>query len=262
MDILLITNYWYPWNASGTFRWLHLSKYIDFDVLTSKKPNSGFYDETLPVPKCGRLFRFGKSLSAVVSGLYLSIVSWFIRADKYIYTCPPETLLIGAYVNGLLGRQVYVDMRDKIDRHTQPHKWLIPLYQWLYKRIKNVCVCMRFFDPEKTMIRHGYDSLTKKDGRVEIIDNRYNESYWWQMPTGYLTTRSFNYKTYCDSLSFGYGRDYSDIKFKNYNSSSLVTIRHLDNPIIGKENLHPECFEFEPESWQQIAEKMKKFLGT
>ena len=247
MRILLITNYWHPWNTSGTFRWLHLSKYIDFDVLTSKKPCIGFCDETLPNAKYNRLFRFGSNLPAVLSGIYLAFISVFIRADKYVYTCPPETLLIGAWINQKLGRKVYVDMRDKIDRHTQVHKWLIPIYQWLYKRIKNVCVCMRFFDESKPMIRHGYDVTD----RFYVPDN---------VGLSWIKGSQIKYAPYCRSLIEGHGRDYSDIKFKNYNSSSVVNLRHLGNPIRGKENLHPECFEFEPESWEQIAIKMREFL--
>ena len=70
----------------------------------------------------------------------------------------------------------------------------------------------------------------------------------------------YTYKYYCYLLSQGLGRDYSDPKFKNYNSSSVVTLRHLGNPITGAENLHPECFEFEPQSWAEIAEQMKEFI--
>ena len=244
MKILLITNYWYPWNTSGTFRWLHLSKYIDFDVLTSKKPNKGFYDETLPSGKYNRLYHYGHNIPAFLSGIYLSIIAVFIRADKYIYTCPPETLLFGAWINQKLGRKVYVDMRDKIDRDTQPHRWSIPIYQWFYKRIKNICVCMRFFDPEKTVIRHGYDVTDRfYHGVKKLLNNKY-----------------LKYSEYCCALIDGYGRDYWHPKYYNYNSSSVVTLRHLGNPIKGQENLNPECFRFKPESWKQISIEMKKFL--
>ena len=156
--MLLITNYWSPWNTSGTFRWLHLSRYIDFDVLTSKKPNTGFKDETLPPDNCKRCIRVGSNLPAMVSGIVLSVVSWFMRADRYVYTSPPETLLVGAWFSQkVLRREVYVDMRDALDRDMQPHKWLLPLYRWLYRRLDNVCVAMQFFDPKKQVIRHGYD---------------------------------------------------------------------------------------------------------
>jgi len=244
MKTLLICNTWYPWHNSGTFRWLHLSKFIDFAVLTTKKPRQGFYDDTMPKGNCKKLYRCGSMLPAFLAGLYLSFRSLFIRADKYIYTCPPESLLLGAWLNQLLGRNVYVDMRDKIDRHTQCHKWAIPFYRWLYKRIKNVCVCMQFLDPEKTVIRHGYDDIDK------------DETLFTTVLDGKLC-----YRSYCGFISCGYYRDYSDIKFKNYNSSSLVTLRHLGNPIKGKENLHPECFEFEPQPWSEIAEQMNEFLS-
>ena len=157
MRTLLICNTWYPWHNSGTFRWLHLSQYINFAVLTTKRPSRGFNDDTMPQGRYTKLYRHGNMLPAFLAGLYLSICSLFIRADKYIYTCPPETLLFGAWLNQLLGRKVYVDMRDKLDRHTQCHKWAIPFYRWLYKRIENVCVAMQFFDESKPVIRHGYD---------------------------------------------------------------------------------------------------------
>ena len=69
------------------------------------------------------------------------------------------------------------------------------------------------------------------------------------------------YREYQAYLLAGNGRDYSGYVYRNYNSSSLVTIRHLGNPIKGKENLHPECFEFEPEPWSKIAEQMNEFLS-
>jgi len=241
--MILITNYWYPWNNSGSLRWLHLSEYLELDVLTSKK-TQGFEDETLPHGRCNRLWRYGSNLPAVLSGVLLSIVSVFIRSDKYVYTIPAESLLLGAYINQLLGRQVYVDVRDKIDRHTQPHKWLVPVYRWLYKRIKNVCVCMQFFDIEKPVIRHGYDIEEKISDYFDNIKDKY-----------------YDYATYCNLLRQGMGRDYSDTKFKDYNSLSLVTLRHLKNPILGKENLHPECFEFTPQHWSIIARQMNEFLS-
>jgi len=245
--ILLVCNNWYPWNNSGTFRWLHLSQYIDFAVLTTKRPSKGFYDDTMPQGRYTKLYRHGNMLPAFFGGLYLSICSLFIRADRYIYTSPPETLLFGAWLNQLLGRKVYVDMRDKLDRHTQCHKWAIPFYRWLYKRIKNVCVAMQFFDESKPVIRHGYDIDKKNDNKfpVYLINIQPKQ----------------NYDHYCQNLKHGMGRDYSDSRFKNYNSSSLVNLRHLDNPILGKENLHPECFEFEPEPWSKIAEQMNEFLS-
>jgi hypothetical protein len=240
---LLITNYWHPYNNSGAFRWLHLSQYLKLNVLTAKR-NKGFYDITMPEGVCKRLYRHGSNLPAILGGLYLSLWSIFIRADKYVYTTPPESMLVGAWINQLLGREVYVDLRDAIDRHTQPHKWLLPLYQWLYRRIKNVCVCMQFYDSSKTVIRHGHDDI-KRNGIS------YNGKIYERL----------SYHYYCCYLSCGYGKDYSELKFKNYNSSSVVNLRHLGNPIEGKGNLHPECFEFEPQPWIEIAEQMNEFLS-
>ena len=244
--MILICNYWHPWNTSGSFRWLHLSQHLDFDVLTSKKPNKGYNDETMPQGRVGKLYRHGYNLPAILGGLYLSLVSVFIRADKYIYTSPPESLLLGAWINQLLGRKVYVDMRDKIDRATQPNKWLVPIYRWLYRRIKNVCVCMEFFDESKPVIRHGYENINKS----ETIFTKFLD-----------TSYEIGYSFYIYFLSCGYGRDYSGHIYTNYNSSSVVNLRHLGNPIEGKENLHPECFEFEPEHWSKIAEQMNEFLS-
>jgi len=238
--MLLITNYWYPWNNSGAFRWLHLSKYIDFDVLTSKRSNKGFYDNTMP-ERNTEIYRYGNRLPAILSGLYLSIISWFVRADKYVYTSPPETLLVGAWINQMLGREVYVDMRDAIDRPSQPHKWLIPIYRWLYRRIKNVCVTMKFFDESKPVIRHGYD--------IEYKNSDYFNN---------IVDKNYDYATYCNLLRSGTGRDYGE-GFDHYTSSSVVTLRHLGNPIKG--NLHPELFEFTPQPWGEIAKEMKGFLN-
>jgi hypothetical protein len=237
--MLVVSYYWHPWNTSGSFRWLHLSQYLKFDVLTSKKPCGGFYDGTMPMGQTKRLVRIGTGLPACINGIVLSIASWFIRADRYVYTCPPETLLLGAWINQLLGRKVYVDMRDAIDRPTQPHKWFVPVYQWLYKRIKNVCVTMQFFDPSKPVVRHGYDALKKK------FDNNY------------FIDQSYDYAKYCTLLESGSGRNFGE-GFEHYTSSSVITLRHLGNPIRG--NLHPELFEFEPESWEIISQKMKRFL--
>jgi len=94
---LLITHYWYPFNNSGTFRWLNLARHIDFDVLTSKKPRKEFYDETIP-RRGRRVFRYGSRLPAVLSGLYLSFRTLFKRYDTYIITSPPESLIIGAFI--------------------------------------------------------------------------------------------------------------------------------------------------------------------
>ncbi len=246
MKILLVTNYWHPWNTSGTFRWLHLSKHLDFDVLTSRRPNLGFKDETLPNAKCGRLFRFGSSLPAVVSGLYLSIISCFIRADKYIFTCPPEMLFVGAFINGLLGRQVYVDLRDEINRPSQTHNKLVPIYKWLFRRIEKVCVTMKHFDKTRCFIPHGYIDIKKAASSKATIK---------------VGTR-LNYGEFTKSLSMGIGIDFGgDGNFSHYTSSIIPTLRHLKNSVKGRKNLHPDLFKGKPESWEQITEKIKEFLG-
>ena len=242
--MLVINYYWHPWNTSGSFRWLHLSQYLDFDVLTSKKPNKGFYDDTMPQGHCTKLYRYGYMLPAFLGGLYLSILSVFIRSDKYVYTSPPESILFGAFINQLLGRKVYVDLRDAIDRPTQKSKWLVPIYQWLYKRIKNVCVTMRCFDETKPVIRHGYDDIERQS--YSFNDSLIHKNYLMK------------YREHQIMIMFGAGRDYGE-GFEHYTSSSVITLRHLGNPIKG--NLHPELFEFEPQSWKEISKDMAKFLG-
>lgn len=74
------------------------------------------------------------------------------------------------------------------------------------------------------------------------------------------STKRLCYRDYIQLLALGAGKDYSDIKFKNYNSSSIVNLRYLGNPIKGKENLHPECFKFEPQPWHEIARQMEEFI--
>ncbi|MFX0181966.1 MAG: hypothetical protein ACFE95_02690 [Candidatus Hodarchaeota archaeon] len=232
-----------------------MSKYINFNVLTSKRPNKGFYDETLPENYCKRVYRYGSSLPAVLSGVYLSIRSLFIRANKYIYTSPPESLFIGAYINRLLGRQVYIDSRDIIDRETQRIKWLVPIYKWLYKRIKNVVVCHKFVDESKLVIHSGYED-------VKLNKAVRSPKYF----TGFV-----NHEKYLKLLSNGYIEDYEKKYqkelYKNGNrqrrmdgSLSMITARHLGLKL-NEDWFHPDCFNFEPQSWEEVAKQMKRFLN-
>lgn len=163
MKILLITNYWHPYNNSGTFRWLYFSKYIKFDVLTSRKPKRSFQDESIPVFRHDiRIFRIGGNLPAFISGWILSINSLrYLRAyNIFIFTSPPESLIFGAYFLQLLGKKVVIDLRDKIDRPNQPNKFLNFIYNFFYKRMKNRIVSMNFFDENASgVIRNGTDYI-------------------------------------------------------------------------------------------------------
>jgi len=251
--VLLISYYWYPWNTSGSFRWLHISEYLNIHtVLTAKPSSKAFLDETMPRGKAKiilKLFKIPAALWGVIITPIVLAMSLFY--DKVIFTIPPEMLLLPAWLCELLGKDVYVDVRDKIDRPTQPLKKVVPFYHWLYQNIKNSCVTMHYFDVSKPIIRHGYDDITKLP--EEQCDNPaiYDKFY---------IRKRLSYKKYCEMLARGGVRVYEG-NFKHYTSSSVITLRHLDNRIIGKSNLHKELFEFEPESWKQISNQMKEFLN-
>lgn len=242
MKILLITNYWYPYNASGTFRWLSFAKYIPIDILTSQKPKRGFYDET--INRTGkRIFHVGSNLPACISGIVLSLYSIFFKYNVYVYSSPPETFLLGAYIQQELGRKVLIDMRDSIDRKAlgfKPLKWF---YGWLYKRIKNKVVSFQFLDEGAKVIRSGYENIktTKKQAFLECSFREY-------------------YGFYLGFLSDGIVPCYLD-KPRGYGSSSFVTLRHL-----GFENLprhfHDEVHNCEINSWKEQSIKMLHVLET
>jgi len=243
--ILLVSYYWYPFNTAGSFRWLHLSNYLSIhSLITSKKPCKGFIDTTMPRGKIKVIIRLFK-LPAILWGIIITpiVLIYSLFFDKIIFTIPPESLLLPAWICQLFGGRVYIDMRDSIDRPTQPNKWFISVYNWLYRRIKNACVTMQCFDPTKPVIRHGYDNIKKSTLKLKNV---------------VIQESSFNYQKYCLCLRNGMGRDYGE-SFDHYTSSSVITLRHLGNPIKG--NLHPELFEFEPQSWEEISKDMAKFLG-
>ena len=103
MKTLLITNYWYPFNHGGTMRWLQLGRYLDFDVLTSKKPRGAFYDETLPF-RDRRTYRHFSNLPAILFGIFIIPFVLALRYDLYVITIPPYSLTFVAYVLTKLGR--------------------------------------------------------------------------------------------------------------------------------------------------------------
>lgn len=166
MKILLISYYWYPWNNSGSFRWLHLSKYLDIHtVLTCKRPRNSFLDKTIPRGRTKKVIRLFRLRPILWSIAIIPIVAILLlnRYSKVVVSSPPEMSITVAWLVQILGKCCVLDIRDMINRESQSCKKLIPFYQWFYNKIKNVCVCMQFFDPTKQVIRHGYDDIFDKD---------------------------------------------------------------------------------------------------
>lgn len=226
MKTLLITNYWTPYNDAGTIRWWNFAKYIPLDVLTTRRTR-GLYDETLE--ERGHNIQRVRNFSNIscLNGLLLSIHSLFAKADIYVFTTPSETLLLGAWLNQLLGRKVVIDVRDKIDRPHQPVKLLVPLYKWLYQRIKNVVVVDKVVDDTKSIIQHGHDSLRLK----------YNKQY--PMPKG-----RFIHKDYNEMLQRGF---VPKQKVEDYPQSSFANLDYM----WGGDSYKP---------WKHQASLMGKYL--
>ena len=242
MRILLITNYFKPWNSPGCFRWLQMSKYIDFDVLTSRKPIGAFYDETLP-PSNSMVFRYGYNLYAVCSGLYLSFRALFRKYDLFIFTSPPESFIVGAYILQRLGRRVILDMRDTTDRPFQKLKILIPIYKFFYKRVKEKTVSFQFFDETAKVVRSGYNSELKK------------LPYNWYYNT---KLKRIKYKWYNIFLSNGAIPPFRE-KSRNYSSSSFINLLHLGFKGLPR-FYHDEVHEQPIISWEESARQMKEII--
>lgn len=239
MKTLLITNYWAPINNAGTIRWWNFSKYLEFDVLTVKK-TKGMLDLSLE-ERGNNITRIGNfSKIASLNGLLLSFVVLFKKADVYIFTTPSETLLVGAYILQCLGKKVVVDLRDKIDRAHQPVKVLIPLYIFLYKRIKNIIVTWKLIDPSKTVIHHGHDNLKLRDSKKKT------------MPDGRYTHKEYN-----ELLEKGYVPNYNRIK--EYVTSSYINIMHLwgERPPFIHEELDSKFYP-----WEHQATLLQNYLET
>ena len=245
MKILLITNYWKPWNSPGTFRWLQMSKYIDFDVLTSRKPIGAFYDETLPSSN-SMVFRYGYNLYAFLSGLYLSFRALFRKYDLFIFTSPPESLIVGAYIFQRLGRKVILDMRDTIDRPFQKLKILIPIYKFFYKRIKEKTVSFQFFDETAKVVRSGYVD-------IPLLYKAYKVDWLFHKPMQRL-----KYKYYRWNLSNGLIPPFRK-KSRNYSSSSFINLLYLGFKGLPR-FYHPEVHEQPVISWEESARQMKQIL--
>ena len=245
MKILIITNYWKPWNTPGTMRWLQLSKYIDFDVLTSRKPRKGFYDETLPASDTV-VFRYGWNLYAVLSGLWLTFRALFRKYDLYIFTSPPESFIVGAWILQRLGRRVILDIRDTIDRPFQKLKIMIPVYRFFYKRVKNKTVSFQFFDETAKVVRSGYEV-------IPLLYKSYKADWKFQKPTQRL-----KYQYYQWTLANGVIPPFRE-KSRNYSSSSFINLLHLGFKGLPK-FYHDEVHNQPVISWEESARQMKDIL--
>ena len=246
MKALLITNYWYPWNTSGTFRWLQMGRYIDFDVLTSKKPREGFKDETLPY-KDRRVFRFGYSLPAVVSGLYLTLRAIFIRGyGVYIFTVPPFTLAIGAYILQLLGRRVVIDSRDNLECKGNRWKLINRISYFFLKKIKHRTTSFYYHDAGATRILSGYNP--------ELVV----KCIFWAFD---YPCRNYYYE-YNKRLSIGLVPDYRKHQKPGYPISSFVNLLYLGFKNLPTDTLHEECINQPVQSWEESAKQMEDYLAS
>lgn len=240
MKILLITNYWHPYNNPGAIRWINFRKFIDFDILTCKIPLKGFKDNTMPFVK-SKVFRFGIKLPAIIWGIFSLIPALFLKYDVYIITCPPESLLFTGYILQFLGKKVIIDMRDAIERDEQPYKFLVPFYKFFYNKLKNVFVCWELIDSDKIVIYHGYD-----------IDKRHPKAL--SEPIYYKG--NINYKSYMELLSMGIIKDYSD-RPKDYPLSKFHNIKKLNYPILSTSDEYFGIYSWEYGA-SQIIEMIKK----
>jgi len=248
MKVLLITNYFYPWNTSGSLRWVQFGRYMDFDVLTSKKPRGGFHDTTLPQGKDRRIYRHGSGLPAVVSGLYLAIRAIFIRGyGVYIFTVPPFTMAIGAYILQLLGRRVVIDIRDNGDNKNNHWKLVTKICQYFQSKIKHRTTCMSFMDEGATRILSGYDEnlITSYSGNWRFVENRRRL-----------------YEFYYLTLKYGEIPDYRKRINGVYNCSSFVNLLYLGFKGLPTDCIHPECLNQPVQSWKESAKQMKEYLDA
>lgn len=241
--VLLINYYWFPYNNSGTFRWLGFDKYIEFDVLTSKCPVESFVDYTIPKPKNRVIKKIGRNWRAKIWGLIAPLFGLFKKYDWVIFSSPPEPLIIWAWIYQLLGKRVLLDMRDMYQREALRGKFMIPIYRFCYKRVKNVIVAFQFSDPTKQVVYHGYDDIRKnRDALKEPI---------------YIKGR-FDYATYNTLLGVGVLPDLSD-KPEGYACSSIHNIKHLGYEP-NSDRLHPEVYQCKPQSWREGAKILKNIL--
>jgi len=138
-------------------------------------------------------------------------------------------------------------MRDSIDRDKQPLKFMVPVYKFFYKRIKNVVVCCKFVDEKKPVVYSGYDKI-QLASHVNV-----------HKPILY-SGRRLKYQDYYEALKVGYVQDLR-LKPQNYSASSLFTIKHLGYNL-DLSHLSEEVQQLEPPSWRVQARKMLHFLNA
>lgn len=244
MKILVVLNSYWPWNAPGSMRWFELGYYLKFNVFTSRRPRSGFYDDTMVYPGRNRkIFRFSWKLPAILWGLIASFRVLFRRGyDVYIFSSPPESLLLGAWLCQLIGRKVVVDFRDQIDRERQRHKWAVPIYKWLARRIRNKVVVAKFIGPGE-LIPHGFRYQ-------DLLKLEFNSIYY----QGRLA-----YKDYYKLLRLGVVPS-SRNKPRKYISSSWPQVKQLGLELDAMNTLHPEVREMTPIHWREVAHMYWDYL--
>jgi len=246
---LLIANYWYPWNMPGTIRWLQLGKYIDFDVLTSKKPRKAFYDETLPnVNRNNRhIYRHFSNVPAVLWGFLILPYALSFRYNLYVITIPPFSLSIVAWFLIKMGRQVVLDIRDDLKKNKNNRwKMMNPVYAWLQKRIKYKTCSFQFLDKDAKVIYSGYNpELEKTDGTWTFFDD---------------DRRRLSYHSYCYLAKNGCIIDYRQRIRGVYASSSFVNLLYLGFKGLPVLCIHPEC-KYQPvQSWEESAKQMEEYF--
>ena len=251
MKVLLITPYWRPYNVAGAFRWLGMNTYLKADVLTMKIPRRGHLDETMPL-SCFigfKIFKVGTRIPAIIWGLLASFVALFKRYDIYIFSAPPETLIIGAWIHQLLGRTVVIDRRDNFVDGKEfglmfkyVHRLIVPIYKLVYKRLKNKITCWKFIDPEATIIYHGYHPVNAKSKQVQ----RYY-------------TEKIDHNFFLEYLRWGVVPSYKG-KPEGYGSSSYPTIKQAG--FVADIRLHPEVENHTPVTYVSQAKKLIKYLET
>lgn len=248
-NILLISYYWQPWNNPGVFRWLWFSHYIHISsVLTCGKPKNSFYDDSLPMGYADQIKYFWGMRGLFWGILIIPKTLWLSRySEKIVITSPPESLIITAWVLQLFGKDIYLDMRDAIDRKRQKCRIMIPVYKFFYRRLKNVCVVMRFIDETKPVIRHGYDPLNRM---TDVLKDVRLGSYG--------VSGRLKYNSFVHCLNHGTRIDYQYCS--GYGSRSAITAMKY-GLAMNLNKLHSEYQTIQPQSWEVQAGKMKRFLN-
>ena len=208
---LLVTNYWYPYNNTGAFRWVHIGQHLYFDVLTCKKPRGGMRDETMPGIS-HKTYRYFSNLPAVLFGFFIIpfVLYYRSRYNKIIFTSPPESLLIPAWICQKLGSDVYIDMRDEIGRlnNTNSWKFLSEIWWWFYRRLKNRVAVNEVITERGTIIRHGYMELNRKPSGSWI----------------FIPFKRYSYSEFKFNLKAGLVPDYRE-RPKDRTPSTFYTLR-------------------------------------